>query len=370
MKKIFFVANIQYTLTHFRSELIDQLRSMGHEVYLICPNTEGNLHVEQSDPYMLDIKLSRGGLNPLKEFVTFMTLARLYRKEKPDIVLNFTIKPIIYSSLAAGFFSSKTRIFSNITGLGYVFTDKSLKAKIVRVIVTLLYKLSFKFNQRVFFQNPDDEQLFQKMGLIDPKKSKRLNGSGINLERIQLSHLPKEPQSFIFVGRLLRDKGLLELVDAVKLLSKDFPLMKCYIVGGVDDNPNSFTPEAIKEFSKCPSLIFLGHRKDVIEIMSKCEVNVLPAYREGTPRTNLEAMASGLPIITTDAPGCRETVIDGHNGYLIPIKDSNKLMEKMRSFLENPDQISWMGQNSRKFVEQKFDVKNVNREILNTIGVL
>jgi len=369
MKKIFLVANIQYTLTQFRGELIQQLRSMGHQVFLVCPNADGNLYVDP-DPHTLEIPLSRGGVNPFKDFQTFKVLAALYRKEKPDIVINYTIKPIIYSSLAAGIFSPKTKIFSNITGLGYVFTHQSFKARLIRLVVMNLYRISLMLNTRIFFQNPDDESLFRSLKIIWGQKVKRINGSGINLARLSYQEQKKEKQSFVFVGRLLKDKGLTELVSAVKSLSNKYPQMKCYIIGGNDpENPNSFTQIEIDEFAKCPSLIFLGHQKDAVEILKGCEVNVLPSYREGTPRSNLEAMALGLPIITTDAPGCRETVKDGFNGFLVPVKNYQSLAEKMEYFLQNPEMIQIMGKRSREYVEQKFNVIEVNNEVIKTLGL-
>lgn len=367
MKKIFLVANVQFTLTQFRSELIDLLRERGHKVVLVCPNTTGNLHAEP-DQNVIEYKLSRGGINPFRDFQTFLSLARLFGREKPDIILNFTIKPIIYSSLAARLFSPKTKVFSNITGLGYIFTDNSLGTRVLRLLIVFLYRCALRFNQSVFFQNPDDEMLFKNLGLVSQAQAVRLNGSGINLERITRSSKSKEEQSFIFVGRLLRDKGLGELIEAVEKLSLRYPLMKCYIVGGNDDNPNSFTSQDIEKFSKNKALVFLGHRKDIVELLRSASVFVLPSYREGTPRSTLEAMAVGLPIITTNVPGCRETVIDQYNGFIVPVKNSEVLYTKMKFFLENPDQIKIMGNHSRDYVEKKFDVKEVNLKILNVIG--
>jgi len=368
MKKIFFVANVQFTITHFRKELIAQLREMGHEVFLVCPNATGNLYVEP-DKHVIDLKISRGGINPFKDFMTLKELVVLFHKEKPDIIINFTVKPIIYSSIAAGFFLKGSRVFSNITGLGYVFTDSSAKAWIIRFIVKSLYRLALLFNQKVFFQNPDDESFFVQSGIVRKDQVVALNGSGINLQKISISFIEKEKQSFIFVGRLLKDKGLNELVEAVLKLYLLYPQVKCYIVGGRDDNPNSFTEDQIKLFSRCPALIFLGHRKDALTLLQKCEVYVLPSYREGTPRSTLEAMATGLPIITTDAPGCRETVIDQENGFLVPVMNSEVLYEKMKFFLDHPESIPVMGKKSREYVEKKFNVIDVNQKILDVLGV-
>ena len=366
--KIILVANVQYTITHFRSELLSQLEVLGHEVILVCSNPSGHLHVEEKRPFK-EIYLSRAGINPIYDFKTFKELMNIFKSEKPDIIFNFTIKPIIYGSLAARFSSPYSKVFSNMTGLGYIFTHKSLKTLFIKKIVVLLYRIALKYNHKVFFQNPDDLKLFEILNIIKPSQPVLLKGSGINLQKIQPFYGNKEPQSFLFVGRLLKDKGLLELILAVKKVSLKYPSMKCYIIGERDDNPNSFSKEEILEFSKIPSIKFLGRRKDVLSFINNCEVFVLPSYREGTPRSNLEAMASGLPIITTDVPGCRETVIDKFNGFLVPIKDANKIAEKMIYFIENPSEIRLMGQKSREFVEKNFDVNVVNHQILKILGI-
>lgn len=370
MKKILLVANIRYTVTHFRGELLAELRRLGHDVRIVCPlgkDLDGAVVAEDS---VIPLYLERKGLNPKEDLKTMFQLFQIFRKEKPDIVMNFTIKPVIYGSLVAGLFT-KAKIYSNLTGLGYVFTDSSRKARILRQVVIFLYRTALRFNDRVFFQNPDDQMLFTDLGIVKKEKTKRLFGSGISLTRFLPSkEISKVPQSFIFVGRLLRDKGILELIQAMRLVKQKFPQAQCFVIGERDNNnPNSFSQAEIEAIEKEGCVQLLGRINDVRPYLAKSQVMVLPSYREGTPRSVLEAMASGLPIITTDAPGCRETVQENVNGFLVPVQDHKILAEKMMSFLSNPSQVEIMGQASLQRARDLFDVDKVNAEILKTMEI-
>lgn len=368
MKKILFVANSKYVITHFRGELVDELLKLGHSVKLVCPvgkDVDGK-HVTDG---VISIPLSRGGINPIRDLQTFLSLSLIMIKEKPDVIMNFTIKPVIYASLAGGLFT-KAKIFSNITGLGYLFTESAFKTKILRKMVTSLYRVALRFNQKVFFQNPDDEKLFITLGIINSLKAKRISGSGINLEKLQpeLDRSKKEMNSFVFIGRLLKDKGVNEVVEAARIVKNKHPNAAIYIIGEGDKNPNSLTSKEIEIINASGIVKFLGRINDIKPFLKKCEVFVFPSYYgEGTPRSVLEAMACGLPIITTDSPGCRETVIDGKNGFLIPIKSPSALAEKMIFFIENPEKITEMGNASLEYARSKYDVRLVNTEILKTI---
>jgi glycosyltransferase involved in cell wall biosynthesis len=370
MKKVLLIANAKYTLTHFRGELIEELQKRGHSVKMAVPLGKDLDGSQVSAKEVLPIRMDRKGINPKNDLKLIWDLIRLVRSEKPDVVINFTIKPVIYGSLVAGFFS-RAKIFSNITGLGYVFTDTSAKAGIIKKIVIILYRLALKRNEKVFFQNPDDIKLFSQIGVLPPDKAKLINGSGIAIEKFaSLSAPTKQSQSFLFVGRLLKDKGLKELVEAFKIVKKKFPNAVLTVVGEGDDNPNSFDPNQIENWKvQEKSILFLGRVNDVKPYLRSHQVMVLPSYREGTPRSVLEAMASGMPIITTDVPGCRETVENGKNGFLVPAREHGLLAEKMLYFLLNPEQIKKMGEQSLILVKNKFDVKNVNAEILKTLDI-
>lgn len=372
MKKILLVANVRYTVTNFRGELLEDLQRLGHQVKIVCPlgkDLDGSVVSEESN--IIPLYLERKGINPKDDLKTVFQLMKIFRKEKPDLVLNFTIKPVIYGSIIAGLFS-KAKIFSNLTGLGYVFTDQSLKAQTLKQVVLILYRTALFFNDKVFFQNPDDVAVFTNLGLVAPEKVKRLYGSGINLQKFALQgNQPKVAQSFIFVGRLLKDKGLLELIAAMRLVKKKFPQAQCYVIGESDpNNPNSFTEDQIQDWNREGVIELMGRINDVRPYLQKSQIMVLPSYREGTPRSVLEAMAAGLPVITTDAPGCRETVQNGVNGFLVPVQNIEELVEKMIYFLENPSQIEVMGKASLQRAQNLFDVKKVNSEILQTLELI
>lgn len=366
--KILLIANSKYVLTNFRGELIEELNSKHHQVLLVCPlgkDIDGG-YVNEG---VIPIYLSRSGLNPMKDFVSFISISKIMLREKPDIVLNFTIKPVIFASMAA-FLFSKASIYSNITGLGYVFTGENFKTKILKLIVVNLYKVALGVNQKVFFQNPDDINLFLDESIIDKKRVKLLNGSGINLIKFKPNqNSKKERSSFLFVGRLLKDKGINELVSAVNLVRNEVKEFIVYIVGEPDNNPSSVSSEEISKLKNIPNIKFVGRLDDVRPYFEKCEVFILPSYREGTPRAVLEAMASGLPIITTDVPGCRETVKDGINGFLVPVRSSGAIAKKMLFFINNSEKVKEMGIESLSYAKTKFDVEAVNKEILTTIGL-
>lgn len=375
IKKCVFIANAAFTLLNFRRELIRKLIDSGFEVVAVCPRVCALSHSDDVRSLFnmigvrhVPIDLNRQGLNPIHEGKYFFNLFFFLQKEKPDLVLNYTIKPIIYGSIAAKLAGIK-RISSNVTGLGYLFSDTSFKAKFLRSFVKLQYKAAFQCNDMVFFQNSDDLSLFRSMKLIsDATSSKVINGSGVNLELFCPNHdIQKIPNSFIFIGRLLKDKGINEFIHAAKEIKHRYPGAVFRILGALDDNPNSLTKEMLKSFQDEGFIEYISEKGDVLPYLRETEVFVLPSYREGTPRSVLEAMAVGLPIITTDAPGCRETVINGENGILVAPRSVQQLVDAMESLLINSELKSAMGQASFRIVREKFDVHAVNSSILKEI---
>ncbi|MEC7276640.1 MAG: glycosyltransferase family 4 protein [Bdellovibrionota bacterium] len=375
MKKVFLVANAGFTLTNFRRDIILRLKELGHEVVLVCPFDK------QLDPYFQDeleklkvrhqiISLNRKGLNPFKDLSLIIELYNLFVGEKPDIVLNYTIKPVIYSSLAAKM-AGVPSINSFITGLGHVFTSQSKKTKILKFIVSTLYKISLKGNSNVFFQNPDDLKVFTEGHLIWKDKTFMTNGSGVNLEKFKPSQREKIPRSFIFIGRLLRDKGFFELIEAFKKAKDNNLECRFYVCGALDElNPAAITKHELEQLIKEELFEYIPYTNDVPKLLADKEVFILPSHREGTPRSTLEAMAMGLPIITTDAPGCRETVKDKSNGFLVPVGNAMEIYDKISYFVKTPSAIKVMGERSLEIVKVKYDVIKVNNKILNKIGLL
>ena len=370
MARIVIVGSYPPSLVKFRGELISEIVGLGHEVYACAPEPDTGLKkklVEMGVHYRT-IGFQRAGINPRADLKVLWELYRLFRELRPDAVLGYTIKPVIYGSLAARL-AGVNRIYSMITGLGYTFLGQGRKARLVGLVAKILYRISLSVNSKVFFQNPDDLQLFQLNTLVKPQQAVQINGSGVNLKCFSArDELPTKP-AFLLIARLLRDKGIYEYVEAAKQLKEAYPdqKLKFTLAGWLDENPAAIDPEDIERWTASGLISYLGQLDDVRPAINDSSVYVLPSYREGTPRTVLEAMSMGRPIITTDAPGCRETVIHGRNGFLVPIKDSPALTKAMERFIKKPSLIPAMGAESRKLAEEKFDVRKVNRIIISTM---
>lgn len=364
MAKIVIVAGGKRSLVNFRGDLIKEWLSLGHEVVAAAPGKYVNEKFASLGVRCYSIDFSRTGLNPIKDFSYFFRLIQLLKNEKPNILFLYNIKPVIYGSIAA-FFYRNTAVYSMITGLGYVFgKGYTFKQRVVKSLAVLFYRLALKRNTRVFFQNPDDLQLFKSYGLIKSGKEVLINGSGINLERFKPAQPVVEPVTFLLIARLLWDKGIGEYVDAARRIRNDNPKVRFLLVGSYYEAGSAVSKAHVESWVSEGVIEYLGHVDDVRPVIANSSIYVLPSYyREGVPRTILEAMAMGKPVITTDSPGCKETVEDNLNGFLVPVKDSNSLVESMKYFIDNPSMIKKMGAESRKLVEKKFDVKVVNRVI-------
>jgi glycosyltransferase involved in cell wall biosynthesis len=292
-------------------------------------------------------------------------LVKLLRRLRPDIVLAYTIKPVIYGSLACRL-TGVQRCYSMITGLGYAFMGGvGLRQRLVGKLAPLLYRTALAGNAGVFFQNRDDLALFVNTGLLRAQhKALVINGSGVDTDYFRPAPLPAGPVAFLLIARLLKDKGISEYAAAALAIKQRYPDTIFRLIGPLDPNPAAISKEQTYAWHQAGVLEYLGEAKDVRPHLASCNVYVLPSYREGTPRTVLEAMAMGRPIITTDAPGCRETVTHGDNGFLVPVKDVGALAEAMQRFITHPEWIPRMGQRGREIAEIKYDVRKVNAAIL------
>ncbi|MFZ5945148.1 MAG: glycosyltransferase family 4 protein [Bacillota bacterium] len=366
MGKIVIIGGYSKSLINFRGHLIKDLISAGNQVIAMAPETGVEQEIASLGARFESIPLHRTGTNPVKDLYLLFYLYKRLRSIKPEKVILYTIKPVIYGSLAC-VLARVPEIFSMITGLGYVFTQVStnLLARIIRI----LYGLALKYNKRVFFQNPDDLNLFVTLGLIEEEKSVIINGSGVDLERFYYSEANIKPLSFLLIARLLKDKGIIEFVESAKIIKSKYPSVRFMLLGPTDTNPSAIPLTEVKKWEEEGIIEYLGKKIDVRPYIKNCSVYVLPSYREGTPRSVLEAMAMGRPIITTDTPGCRETVTDGDNGFLVPVKDYVSLAKKMEIFINNTEIINKMGNQSRIIAEEKYDVHKVNRVILREIGL-
>jgi glycosyltransferase involved in cell wall biosynthesis len=285
------------------------------------------------------------------------------------MLLTFTVKPVVYGSLA-GALARIPRRFAFITGLGHAFIADGVKASLLNAAVSRMYRASLRLNEAVFFQNQDDVGEFRRLNILSKRgRVVMVSGSGVDLSAFSVAPLPDGPPVFLLAGRLLREKGVLEFVEAAGLLRARYPEVRFQLLGPIDSNPSSVTRRQLDDWHSRGDVAYLGETFDVRPYLASASVFVLPSYREGTPRGTLEAMAMGRPIVTTDVPGCRETVREGENGFLVPARDARALAVGMERFLTDPALISQMGHASRQLVERKFDAVNVTRAIFHALDL-
>jgi len=371
--RVLIIASFPDSLIKFRGLLIDALLEAGQQVHIAVPNLppDGDVALALADKGVRvhNVPLRRTGLNPITDIELVFSLAALMWRLRPQYVLSYTIKPVVYGSIAAWLVGVKRR-FALVTGLGYAFTGTaSGKRALLRRLIQRLYRFALKRTHRVFFQNPDDETLFRAFRLLpETVPSSVVNGSGVDVSEYSVAPLPDKP-CFLLIARLLGDKGVREYAQAAQLVKSVHPEAVFRLVGWIDDNPDAITQRELDQWVDSGLLEFLGRLDDVRPAISGCSVYVLPSYREGTPRTVLEAMAMGRAVITTDAPGCRETVVDGDNGFLVPVKDINALADAMIKMVDTPGLAASMGERSRRIAEEKYDVHKVNAAMLEGMGI-
>lgn len=373
MRSFLLVASYPDSIFTFRGALIDALLFKGIDVHVAAPYLSAEHPIAQKllekgvIPH--DIPLSRTGMDPFSDLNTIRCLYCLMRQVKPTWVLSYTIKPVIYGLLAARLAKVPQRN-ALITGLGYAFQGEEggHRSKIRRIVLKL-YALALSGVNKVFFQNPDDEALFRTLGILQQGvPSCVLNGSGVAVDHFTVSPLPAE-HKFLLIARLLGDKGVKEYAEAARRIKKHYPNVVFQLVGWIDENPDAIRKQVLDEWVASGIVDYLGKLDDVRPAIQSCSVYVLPSYREGTPRTVLEAMAMGRPVITTDAPGCRETVVDGDNGFLVPVKSVDGLVSAMERFLLEPDLAIRMGRRSREIAVEKYEVHKVNTVMLKEMGI-
>jgi glycosyltransferase involved in cell wall biosynthesis len=369
-RKVLLLGSYAPSLTRFRGPLIAAMVSRGHQVFAAAPDmdagTDAGLRALGAIP--VEVVLGRTSLDPLATWRSGRALAALVRRIGPDVMIAYTIKPVVLGALAARaagvpFFAAM------ITGLGYAFLGGLHPKRIaVRLAAMLLYRRALRASQLVIFQNEDDRADFRRLRLLGPgTPSLVVNGSGVDLEEYAPRPLP-DGVSFLMIARYLRDKGIGEYGAAAARLKAEFPEVRARLAGWLDESPDSIRPAEL-EAMVASGVEDLGRLADVRPAIEAASVYVLPSYREGTPRTVLEAMATGRAVITTDAPGCRATVVDGENGFLVPVRDPDALYRAMRRFVEDPELAARMGAASLRLVREKYDVQAVNAAILEHVGL-
>lgn len=369
-KTVLVLGSYAPSLVHFRGSLIAAMVGRGHRVIACAPEmrleTVAQLRRLGAEPRQLPIV--NASLSPFSMLGSLLALRRLVAETRPDVLFSYTIKPVILGALA-GRAERVPRIISLITGVGYAFTEgREIKRLISRFAALLLYRAAFSRSTSIIFQNPDDEALFRSLRLVRPTANvHRVNGSGIDLVHFAPTPIPDRP-AFLMIARLLKDKGIREFAEAAKRLKFEYPDVAISLVGRLDPSPDSMSVAEVDELKRC-GIDFTGELADVRPAIAECSVYVLPSYREGTPRSVLEAMAMGRAIISTDVPGCRETVKDGWNGLLVPARNAAALYQAMLRFVREHDLARRMGPFSRQLAEQKFDVRRVNSKLLEIAGL-
>ncbi len=370
MKTVALLGAYAPSLVNFRGSMIAAIASRGHRVIAMAPNISEELaqQLKGLGAEPVSVTISRSGLNPFGDWATYSRLKAVFAEYKPDVVIPYTIKPVIWGTLAAHAAGVPT-VMPIITGLGFAFTGGNEPRRVIsRIIASSLYAIALGKASKVLFQNPDDRDEFSRLKLLDQAVPVDIiNGSGIDIRHFRQTSLPDGP-SFLMIARLLGDKGIREFAEAASVIKSKYPDVVIGLVGYLDESPDSITQKELEQI-KASGVRFLGKLEDVRPAIAGASVYVLPSYREGTPRSVLEAMAMGRAIITTDAPGCRETVIHGENGYLVPPRDTSALCTAMINLIENPQLIAPMGQRSREIAERKYDVKKVNAAIIKHAGL-
>jgi glycosyltransferase involved in cell wall biosynthesis len=367
MPKFLIIGSHPEQLLNFRGDLIRHLQSRGHEVVTASP--PGPPEVDQRfaswGVRRINLGMDRTGASILNDLRLLAEIRRLLLAEQPDAVLAYTIKPVIYGALAARL-AGRPPMLAMITGLGLAFSKAtSFKPWLVRKFARTLYSWAMRFTDVVIFQNPDDEADFRRSRLLRPRhKIERTNGSGVNLQRFPAIPMPAGPMRFLMVSRLLADKGVREYIAAAAVLRQSHPHVECHLVGPFDPNPASLSSGEIDAAVTSNAVVYHGFQRDVRPFLATSHVYVLPSYREGTPRSVLEAMATGRPVITTDAPGCRETVVEGVNGFLVQPGAVEPLVSAMvRMIKMEPTALVAMAEASLQMARRGFDVVAVNAQL-------
>jgi len=369
--KIVLISGHSESLINFRGNLLKAFVKSGNQVTVLGPSQDRSII---SDLAKLRVNyeyypLKRNSFNPAGDLFSLAKIYRLLRKLRPDAVLSYMVKPNIYGSYAAHL-AGVPKVYSMVTGLGHPFLGSGVRFRIINYIVRRLYQFGLKENTAVFFQNQDDLTLFKDLGIVTKnKKTVLVNGSGVDIDHYKPTHLIKKPLVFLMISRLIKEKGVFEYIDAAKIIKERYPKVILRFVTRPDSNPSSIDISHYQKWKQSGVVEVLDYTNDVRPYIAEASVYVLPSYREGTPRTVLEAMSMGRPVITTDTPGCRQTVIDSENGFLVPVKDVNALVQAMERFIEDPGLIDQMGPKGRDLAVEKYDVHKVNTIFMQTMGL-
>jgi glycosyltransferase involved in cell wall biosynthesis len=366
--RVLVLSSLASSLLNFRGQLLAAMIGEGHEVVACAPERDPvvEARLKAMGIRFVQTKLARAGSNPLLDLETLADYMELILRERPGVVLAYTQKPIIYGGLAARL-AGGCRFYALISGLGYVFSSAANHRRMLRAIVRRLYRFALKRAHAIFVFNSDDRPELLRQGIINKKqKVVQVPGSGVDLNHFRGAPVPKGPPTFLMIARLMRDKGLKEFVEAARTVRAAHPEARFHLLGKFEDaNPTGVSRAELDEWLQEGAVTYLGATDDVRPYLAEATAFVLPSfYREGLPRTILEAMACGRAIVTTDMPGCRDPIEEGENGFLVRPQDSQDLAAALLRFIEEPELAERMGKASRRIAEAKYDVRLVNAQLL------
>lgn len=367
------IGTLAESLIRFRGPLIEAFVASGCKVFAFATDYDERTayRVRQYGATPVAYQLDRTGTNPARDFASSMALARQLRGRAVNVTLSYFMKPVVYGSIAARI-AGVGRRFATLPGLGYNFTKPigtlDPRQRLVANALKRLLRVSLPLNEKVFFYNNDDIAEVTRLRLVEPRRIERLNGTGVDLDSYNIAPPVTDPVTFLMACRLLAEKGVREFAAATRLVKAEYPQARFILLGGTDTSPGSMRVDEVKQLAEQSGLEWPGQVGNVEAWMEQASVYVLPSYREGVPRSTQEAMAKGRPVITTDAIGCRETVEEGRNGFLVPIGDADALAERMMRFVHRRDLITRMGAQSRRIAEERFNVHAINARILKVMG--
>ena len=366
--KVVVLASLAYSLVNFRATLLRAMAEQGHQILACAPDEDPDVipTLAANGIQFRTIPMERAGTNPLRDLKTLYHLVRLFRVERPDVILAYTQKPIIYGGMAARLALPNARFYAMVSGLGHAFTAGGGGRALLRRCLIALFRIAIARARCIFVFNDCDAGEMRRLHILHAKhRVARVAGSGIDLERFARQPVPSGPPTFLMVARILRDKGVLEFIEAAKLIRARHPAARFQLLGWLDTGARGFRRVELEERLRDSGVDYLGDTRDVRPFLAASTIFVLPSYyREGLPRTLLEAMATGRAIITTDMHGCRETVIPGFNGILVQPRDATALAQAMEDLVADPARTMEMGKRSRWLAARRFDVHRVNDMLL------
>lgn len=371
MIKLFIVVNVDWFFLSHRKDIAIAAKKQGYDVTIVTKDTGKRTDIERLGFRFIDLPMNRSGQNIKEELHTCWFLYRLYKEEKPDVVHHVGLKTILWGTLAAKLAGVKG-VVNAVSGLGIFFSDEN-NSIVARLLPKVLQFSHHRPNLAVIFQNDEDKELFLRNGIIKEKQAFYIKGSGVNLNEYCYTPEPETGKiRVLLTARMIEEKGIFVLTDAAELLREQYQSkVEILLCGGLDDNPKAIKKEELE--AKCDGkyIQWLGYRTDVLDLLKDCHIVAFPSYyKEGLPKSLIEATAIGRPIVTTDSIGCRETVVDGYNGYLIPIKNSKALADKLQVLFDDKELRVKMGHNSRRLAERDFSIENVIEKHLKIYSLL